>query len=70
MHIRLLAHYATSGAAPIGRGFDKWWVFLSKAGASAGAVWFIAGLLIAGTLISGWFLRRQSVNAIAGESRS
>jgi hypothetical protein len=70
MHIHLLAHYATSGAALIGRGFDKWWVFLSKAGASAGALWFIAGLLIAGALVSGWFLHRQYVNAIASESGS
>ena len=36
MHIHLLLHYATSEPAPIGRGFDKWWVFLSKAGVSNG----------------------------------
>jgi len=65
MHIHLLARYATSGAAPIGRGFDKWWVFLSKAGASAGALSVMAGFLIAGTLISGWFLRREYKNSLA-----
>jgi hypothetical protein len=70
MHIHLLAHYAASGAAPIGRGFDKWWVFLSKAGASNGALLVIAGFLIAGTLLSGWFLRREYKNAMAVESQS
>ena len=58
MHIHLLAHYATSGPAPIGRGFDKWWVFLSKAGVSAGALWFLAGVLLIGIVASGWWLWR------------
>ena len=46
MHIHLLLHYATSEAAPIGRGFDKWWVFLSKAGVSNGALWILAGVCL------------------------
>jgi len=70
MHVLLLKHYLSSGAAPIGRGFDKWWVFLSKAGASAGALWAIAGVLLAGMLISAWFLRQEYNNAVAGESRA
>jgi hypothetical protein len=70
LHIHLLVHYAASGAAPIGRGFDKWWVFLSKAGASTFALVVIAGFLIAGTLISSWFLRREYKNAVAVESLS
>ena len=53
MHIHLLLHYATSEAAPIGRGFDKWWVFLSKAGVSAGALWIIACVLLAWAAASG-----------------
>ena len=69
MHIHLLAHYAASGAAPIGRGFDKWWVFLSKAGASTAALFVIAGVMIAGTLLSGWFLRREYKKAMALESQ-
>jgi len=59
MHIHLLLHYAASGSAPIGRGFDKWWVFLSKAGVSAGALWSLAGVLIAGAMISAWWLWRE-----------
>lgn len=59
MHIHLLLHYATSAAAPIGRGFDKWWVFLSKAGVSFGALTSLAGVLLIGAAASAWWLRRQ-----------
>jgi hypothetical protein len=56
MHIHLLLHYATSESAPIGRGFDKWWIFLSKAGVSGGAISILAGVLLAGLVASGWLL--------------
>jgi len=69
MHIHLLLHYAMSEAAPIGRGFDKWWVFLSKAGISMGALTSLAGLLVAGAVISAWWLRREYRNAAAGADR-
>jgi hypothetical protein len=59
MHIHLLAHYATSEAAPIGRGFDKWWVFLSKAGVPAGTLVFLAGVLLACAAASAWWLCRE-----------
>jgi hypothetical protein len=59
MHIHLLLHYATSEAAPIGRGFDKWWVFLSKAGVSTGALLSLAGVMFAGAVISAWWLMRE-----------
>jgi hypothetical protein len=59
LHAHLLVHYAMSSMpAPIGQGFDKWWVFLSKAGVSVGALWMIAVMLLAGAAISGWFLSR------------
>ena len=58
IHIHLLMHYITSGAAPIGQGFDKWWVFLSKAGVSAGALWILTGVLLLGAAASAWWLRR------------
>jgi hypothetical protein len=58
-HIRLLLHYATSAPAPLGRGFDKWWVFLSRAGASPGALWIIGSTLIAGAVMSAWWLQRE-----------
>jgi len=66
MHIHLLLHYAaTSTPAPIGQGFDKWWVFLSKAGVSNGAVGILAGLLLTGAAASGWWLQRAYSRAAA-----
>jgi hypothetical protein len=65
MHIHLLLHYATSEAAPIGRGFDKWWVFLFKAGVSPGALWLLAGMLLAGTAASAWWFQREFHRATA-----
>jgi hypothetical protein len=58
MHIHLLAHYATLEAAPIGRGFDKWWVFLSKAGIPTTALLALASLLLFGAAVSVWRLRQ------------
>jgi hypothetical protein len=58
MHIHLLVHYAVSGAAPIGRGFDKWWVFLSKAGVSMTALLALASGLLLSAVVSVWWLRR------------
>ena len=69
MHIHLLLHYATSEGAPLGRGFDKWWVFLSKAGISAGALSSLAGVLVAGAVISAWWVRREYTIAPASADR-
>ncbi len=64
MHIHLLLHYAAmSVPAPIGQGFDKWWVFLSKAGVSSGALWIVASVLLAGMAGSAWWLRRAYLRA-------
>lgn len=65
MHIHLLLHYATSEPAPIGRGFDKWWVFLSRAGVSMGALLSLAGVLLIGAAASAWWLRRSVSNPTA-----
>jgi hypothetical protein len=59
MHVHLLMHYATAEAAPIGRGFDKWWVFLSKAGVANQSLLSIAAVLIAGAAISAWWLQGE-----------
>jgi hypothetical protein len=70
LHAHLLLHYAaTSMPAPIGQGFDKWWVFLSKAGVSAGALWIVAGFLLVCVAASGWWLRRvyRKIAGPAGE---
>lgn len=65
MHIHLLLHYATSGSAPLGRGFDKWWVFLSKEGISTGALGILACVLLIGAVASAWWLRREYRTASA-----
>ena len=59
MHVHLFLHYMTSGAAPIGQGFDKWWVFLSKAGVSTGSILSLAGVLLIGASATAWWLRRE-----------
>lgn len=59
MHIHLLAHYATSEAAPIGRGFDKWWIFLSKAGVATGTLLAIASVLLTCAVTSARWLWRS-----------
>jgi hypothetical protein len=64
MHIHLLAHYATSEAAPIGRGFDKWWVFLSNAGVSTFTLALVAGVLLAGVVVSKLTLLRGCSKAV------
>jgi hypothetical protein len=56
---RLLLHYTTtSQAALIGLGFDRWFVFLGKAGVSSSLL--AAGLCVelAGLLFFGWRLRK------------
>lgn len=56
---RMLWHYATSPvAAPIGRGFDRWWLLLAKAGVSQGTLWAIGTVEFAGFAIAGWVLWR------------
>jgi hypothetical protein len=69
LHAHFLLHYAaTSMPAPIGQGFDKWWVFLSKAGVPAGALWIIAGVLILGVAVSAQWLW-SSYRNMAGAAR-
>ena len=56
---RLFLHYVTtSQPVPIGLGFDRWFVFLGKAGVSRGLL--AAGLCVevAGLFFSGWRLKK------------
>jgi hypothetical protein len=60
LQARMLWFYATSpGAAPIGRGLDRWWLLLSKAGVARGTLWAIGLTEVAGAAISGWVLWRS-----------
>ncbi len=56
----LLLKYATdSKPAPIGRGFDRWFVFLRKGGVSMGWLVLVGGVAAAACLGAGWRLRRS-----------
>lgn len=58
---RLLLHYVTSPApAPIGRGFDRWFVFLAKAGVSRNT---ILGILLSEGIALVFFTSRLLVKA-------
>jgi hypothetical protein len=70
MHIHLVLHYATSEAAPMGRGFDKWLVFLSKAGVSAGTLLSLASVLLIGAVASAWWLWQEYQETTAREEWS
>jgi len=59
----LLVKYLTDGEpAPIGRGFDFWFVYLHKAGVAAATLWLLAALAVACAALSAWQLRRNSAN--------
>ena len=65
----LLLHYAAMPTpAPIGLGFDKWWIFLSKAGVSGSGISVLAGILMLGALASAWWLRQAFSRAGANAS--
>jgi hypothetical protein len=56
----LLVKYATDPApAPIGRGFDRWFVFLHKGGVSTGWLALVGGVAAAGCVAAGWRLKRS-----------
>ena len=61
--VRLARYYANSPvAAPIGRGFDRWWLMLGKAGVSHGTLWSIGILEFICAAISGIVLWQSLKN--------
>jgi len=55
-----LVHYITSPTpAPVGRGFDRWFVFLAKAGVSRGTVAAIFVIELAGFGFCAWQLKKS-----------
>jgi hypothetical protein len=59
--LQLLLHYATTpGAAPLGTGFDRWWITLSKVGVSSNTLTAFATLEIGGLLLSALWLIKAS----------
>ena len=66
--LREIWRYTTSNAAaPIGQGFDRWWVLLAKGQVPHGLLWGIAALELAGLVLSALWLRRAYFRAAAME---
>jgi len=60
----LLLKYATDAKpAPIGRGFDRWFVFLHKGGVTTGWLVLVGGLAAVACLGAAWQLRRTIAEA-------
>jgi len=58
MSKQLYFYLTSSSPAPLGRGFDRWFVFLAKAGVKRGTIAAILICEIAGLAFCGWHLRR------------
>jgi hypothetical protein len=61
----LLKYVSDPAPAPIGQGFDRWFVFLHKGGVSTGWLALVGGLAAAGCAAAGWQVTR-SVRSIRG----
>ena len=60
---RRLLHYVTTDApAPIGLGFDRWFVFLSKGGVATATIAAALSFECVGALLAAWFLVRALSN--------
>lgn len=57
--LTLIAKYLGGAPAPLGYGFDRWFLFLRKSGASIAAVWALALPILGGFALSGWLLMRE-----------
>jgi hypothetical protein len=57
--LSLLGKYLGGAPAPLGYGFDRWFLFLSKSGASAAAVWALVLVMSVGFAVSGWLLAKE-----------
>jgi hypothetical protein len=57
MSKQLYFYLTSSSPAPLGRGFDRWFVFLAKAGVKRGTIATILICEIAGLAFCGWQLR-------------
>jgi hypothetical protein len=55
----LMQYLNTTQPAPLGRGFDRWFVFLAKAGIPEGTILGIAAVMLAGLALSAMKLRRS-----------
>ena len=56
--LRLMAKYAGGAPAPLGMGFDRWFLFADKAGIPVWLICLLMALMTAGLVLSGWRLVR------------
>ena len=69
--LSLIVKYLGGAPAPLGYGFDRWFLFLRKAGASTASVWLLALPMLLGFVLSGWVLLREWSKAPeSGDSRA
>jgi hypothetical protein len=60
---KLFLHYVKSPAsAPIGNGFDRWWLFLTKGGVAPGTAAALVLSVLAAMALSAWWLGREYEN--------
>ena len=66
---RQLYHYVASPApVPLGRGFDRWFVFLAKSGISRGTIAAGIAFELIGFLFFAWMFRRAVADLPADEA--
>lgn len=57
--LRLLSKYLGGAPAPLGMGFDRWFLFMAKAGMPQATILMMIVPMVVGLLVSGWLLVRE-----------
>jgi hypothetical protein len=57
--LRLVAKYMGGAPAPLGMGFDRWFLFADKAGVPGWIIGVLMAIMTAGLVVSGWRLLKQ-----------
>jgi len=57
--LRLFAKYLGGAPAPLGMGFDRWFLFAEKAGIPGWIIFMLLAIMTTGLAVSGWTLLRQ-----------
>lgn len=61
--LRLIAKYAGGAPAPLGLGFDRWFLFMHKAGMPGWIIASLVAIMLLGLVVCGWRLLRDVVPA-------
>jgi hypothetical protein len=57
--LRLIAKYLGGAPAGLGMGFDRWFLFLAKAGVPGSTIALLLAPMVVGLVITGWLLVRE-----------